>query len=395
MWEIPQASEGVADLLNFLYAEVNIVGSMVLLLMITNWNKNSFRNLPVDQKIFNGVMLLNLLIFLLDTGMWLTDGISLPILKSINYVVTTLYYLFNPLICLLWLLYTDFKIHESKSDLLKRTWIYAIPISISTVITLVTPLTGWFFVIDENNNYMRGPWFLVMASISLLYLLFACGMSLKDIVKNGWEASKEVNLPLLIFPIGVIVAVIIQIKFFGLSIIWVCTMLACTNIYIRIQNAEIATDYLTGLYNRRRLDQHLRRKIRARRTGRHLFAVILDLDEFKKINDIYGHMEGDCALVKTAEILRYSCKRSEDFIARLGGDEFIIVGERFNFDEIEQFIETLYSNVAEHNKNYQSEYTLSLSMGYSVFHEADTEDSFLAAVDQQMYHCKQDHKNAQ
>lgn len=395
MWEIPQASEGVADLLNFLYAEVNIVGSMVLLLMITNWNKNSFRNLPVDQKIFNGVMLLNLLIFLLDTGMWLTDGMSLPILKSINYVVTTLYYLFNPLICLLWILYTDFKIHESKSDLLKRIWIYAIPISISTVITLVTPLTGWFFVIDENNNYMRGPWFLVMASISLLYLLCACGMSLKDIVKNGWEASKEVNLPLLIFPIGVIAAVIIQIKFFGLSIIWVCTMLACTNIYIRIQNAEIATDYLTGLYNRRRLDQHLRRKIRAKRTGCLLFAVILDLDEFKKINDIYGHMEGDCALVKTAEILRYSCKRSEDFIARLGGDEFIIVGERSNFDEIEQFIDTLYSNVAEYNKSYQSEYTLSLSMGYSVFHETDTEDSFLAAVDQKMYHCKQDHKNAQ
>ncbi|WP_324823942.1 GGDEF domain-containing protein [Sinanaerobacter sp. ZZT-01] len=382
-------------MLNFLYAEVNIVGSMVLLLMITNWNKNSFRNLPVDQKIFNGVMLLNLLIFLLDTGMWLTDGMSLPILKSINYVVTTLYYLFNPLICLLWILYTDFKIHESKSDLLKRIWIYAIPISISTVITLVTPLTGWFFVIDENNNYMRGPWFLVMASISLLYLLCACGMSLKDIVKNGWEASKEVNLPLLIFPIGVIAAVIIQIKFFGLSIIWVCTMLACTNIYIRIQNAEIATDYLTGLYNRRRLDQHLRRKIRAKRTGCLLFAVILDLDEFKKINDIYGHMEGDCALVKTAEILRYSCKRSEDFIARLGGDEFIIVGERSNFDEIEQFIDTLYSNVAEYNKSYQSEYTLSLSMGYSVFHETDTEDSFLAAVDQKMYHCKQDHKNAQ
>ncbi len=114
-------------MLNFLYAEVNIVGATVLLLLLANWKKSScFSNLPVDQQIFNGVIFLNLLIFLFDTGMWLVDGTSLPVLKAVNYTVTTLYYLFNPLICFLWLLYTDFKIYESSSGLLKRTRFYAI-----------------------------------------------------------------------------------------------------------------------------------------------------------------------------------------------------------------------------------------------------------------------------
>ena len=111
---------GATDLLNFLYTEVNIVGAMVLLLMLANRKKSCcFKNLPVDQQIFNGVVLLNLLIFMFDTGMWLVDGTSIPGLKAVNYIVTTLYYLFNPLICFLWLLYTDFKIHESRSPCLQ------------------------------------------------------------------------------------------------------------------------------------------------------------------------------------------------------------------------------------------------------------------------------------
>ena len=381
-------------MLNVLYAEVNIVGATVLLLMMTNWKRSSFRNLPVDQQIFNGVMFFNLLIFLFDTGMWLTDGNPLPAMKAVNYVSTTLYYLFNPSICFLWLLYTDFKIYESSSGLLRRTRFYAVPAIVSAIITLISPFTGWYFVIDEQNRYMRGPLFPVMAIISITYLLLACAMALRDIVKSGWKASQGVNLSLLIFPVGVIIAAIIQIRFFGVSVIWVCAMLACASLYIKIQNTEISTDHLTGLYNRRRLDQHLQRRIRARRAERLLFAIILDLDEFKKINDVYGPIEGDRALVETAELLRQSSKRSEDFIARLGGDEFIIVGERLDFKEIEQLIEKLNANVAGFNQNRQSEYPLSLSMGYSVFRDTDTEDSFLAAVDQEMYRCKQNRKAA-
>lgn len=124
-------------------------------------------------------------------------------------------------------------------------------------------------------------------------------------------------------------------------------MLAFASIYINIQNGEISTDYLTGLYNRRRLDEHLQRRLRMRRKEQKLFVIMMDMDKFKDINDKYGHAVGDEALVKTAELLREICKESDDFIAR---------------------------------------------MGYSIFNKGETIDLFLVRADQEMYRNKQERK---
>lgn len=124
-------------------------------------------------------------------------------------------------------------------------------------------------------------------------------------------------------------------------------MLAFASIYINIQNGEISTDYLTGLYNRRRLDEHLQRRLRMRRKEQKLFVIMMDMDKFKDINDKYGHAVGDEALVKMAELLRGICKESDDFIAR---------------------------------------------MGYSIFNKGETIDSLLVRADQEMYRNKQERK---
>ena len=176
---------------NILYAEINMVGVALLLLLLNNMNKSGFKDISVDQRLFNGIMLLNLLIFIFDTGMWLVDGNPLPVLRAVNYVVTTLYYIFNPMICFFWLLYTDFKIFESKVGIVKRIRFYVIPVVISTIMSLISVLTQWFFVIDGANRYSRGPLFPVMAFISFFYLALSCVLSLNDVRKNGWEESKK------------------------------------------------------------------------------------------------------------------------------------------------------------------------------------------------------------
>lgn len=369
----------------FLYAELNIVGAAVLLLMLTSRNKRSFRDMSVDQQLFNSVMLLNLLIFVFDTGMWLSDKSPLPMMKIINYLSAILYYFLAPWICLLWLMYTDFKIHESRVGLYRRTFYYAIPAVICTALTLSSPFTGWLFAITADNHYKRGPWLIIMTLVTFSYLAVASGIAISDTLKNGWEANNGLNQLLVLYPLGIMAAAVLQLCHFGLSVIWICTMLGSTSIYINIQNAEILTDHLTGLYNRRRLDQHLQRRIKARNKKRLLFTIVLDLDEFKKINDCYGHLVGDHALIRTAELLRKSCNSGEDFIARLGGDEFIIVGERATTAEITNLIENINDNVADVNQSGLLRYTLALSMGCAVLGEGDNEDSFLAAADREMY----------
>jgi len=380
-------------LTDILYAEINLIGIVLLLLFLNNMNKNSRKNTPVDQRIFNGCMVINILIFVFDTGMWLFDGNQIEVLRTGNYIVTMLYYVCNPLICFWWLMYTDYKVHESRSDLLKRIRIYAIPCAVSTVLSMVSLYTGWFFIIDENNNYMRGPYFFVMAVISLLYLIFSFGMALKDVIKNGWGENKSINLHLVIFPIGIFLATAIQIMFFGVSIIWVCSMLAFASIYINIQNGEISTDHLTGLYNRRRFDEHLKRRLKVQKKGQHMFAIIMDLDDFKNINDKYGHLAGDNALARVAELLRNNCKDSDDFVARLGGDEFIIVGESTDTADIQKLLDRISKDVISYNNRSELDFPIKLSMGYAVLEKNGTRSSLLAAADRAMYRNKQERKS--
>ena len=96
---------------------------------------------------------------------------------------------------------------------------------------------------------------------------------------------------------------------------------------LRLKRAEAlsVTDDLTRLYNSRYLNSMLRRETkRASRSGRPLSLLFIDLDGFKGINDVHGHLSGSRALVEAAAVIR-SCARETDMVARFGGDEFAVV----------------------------------------------------------------------
>lgn len=381
-------------MIDFLYAEINIIGIILLLLFLNNMNRNKQKTLSIDQYLFNACLIMNIMIFVFDTGMWLIDGNSQEGLIYANYAMTMLYYISNPLICLLWLLYTDYKIYESKEGILKRIGFYIIPGALSTTLSILSLSTGWFFTIDSNNNYMRGPFFYIMALISLLYLVVSFVLSLRDVIRNGWEENKNMNIHLVLFPVGIILASVVQILFFGISIIWVSAMIAFASIYINIQNGEITTDHLTGLYNRRRLDEHFQRRIKMKKANDILFAIMIDLDDFKKINDNYGHETGDQALMEMAELLRQVCKGSDDFIARMGGDEFIILGERTQMEEVKNLQEKIILATKNFNLNNKLKYNLKPSMGLAIYDKHDTANTFFAAADRLMYQNKMERKLA-
>lgn len=155
-------------------------------------------------------------------------------------------------------------------------------------------------------------------------------------------------------------------------------------------------DDLTGLYNRRGFadlgEQYLKL---ARRSGRGVTMVYLDLDRFKTINDSLGHHVGDRALLKVADILRATFRRS-DIIARLGGDEFGVLALEAADESSELLVERLRERVVDFNESSPEPYQLSISVGMA-HHDDDPRvrlDDLVAEADAEMYREKHEKRAA-
>jgi two-component system cell cycle response regulator len=119
---------------------------------------------------------------------------------------------------------------------------------------------------------------------------------------------------------------------------------------LRTRNAELdrvsRIDMLTGLYNRRHIDEHLRRAIAgARRHGRTVGVVLADIDHFKLVNDRHGHLAGDAVLRELAGRLQATV-RTEDALGRWGGEEFIAALSEVSAAEVAVIAERMRQVVA-------------------------------------------------
>ena len=155
------------------------------------------------------------------------------------------------------------------------------------------------------------------------------------------------------------------------------------------------TDALTSLPNTRSLFMHLTRELaRAHRLRGSLALVLLDLDDFKQINDRYGHHAGDRTLCDVASLLRAAI-RPYDICTRYAGDEFIVILSECSAEEAERKREELQRTVLERGYEPQpgTRLPLSISAGVAMFPaDGQSYESLLAAADRRMYLDKAEHK---
>lgn len=159
--------------------------------------------------------------------------------------------------------------------------------------------------------------------------------------------------------------------------------------------AASLTDPLTGLPNTRYMKTHLTRELaRAERLGNEVTLIVMDLDEFKSINDTYGHHVGDRALREVAQALRATI-RPYDVCVRYAGDEFIVVVAGCGSAEAENKRQELQEAVAaiEFDARAGVRLPLALSAGAAVFpKDGDSYESLLAKADSRMYRDKVERK---
>ncbi|MDV7341106.1 bacteriohemerythrin [Terasakiella sp. A23] len=158
-------------------------------------------------------------------------------------------------------------------------------------------------------------------------------------------------------------------------------------------------DQLTQLYNRRHFDDIFARELkRARRKKTMLTLMMLDVDYFKRLNDKYGHPEGDVALKKVAQEIKRCCKRASDFCFRIGGEEFAILTNSSNSEEQVRLAETIRQNIENlqipnEDSDVSDFATVTIGLVSVIPDQDTTEDGMMKIADGRLYAAKRNKRN--
>ncbi len=157
------------------------------------------------------------------------------------------------------------------------------------------------------------------------------------------------------------------------------------------------TDGLTELYNHRYFQEQLQNQLsHSKRYDVPLSLIIVDIDYFKKFNDVYGHQSGDAVLKQVAQTLKKNV-RSTDIVCRYGGEEMSIILPNTKYDEAVAIANKLCTLVAsisyKLSNNKESHVTISLGVASYLENESDTPTSIIEAADKRLYNAKENGRN--
>ena len=155
-----------------------------------------------------------------------------------------------------------------------------------------------------------------------------------------------------------------------------------------------ATDSLTGLYNRRFFEDQCDKELnRALRYNQHLAIVMLDLHQFKEVNDRYGHPRGDALLRMAAATLRNSL-RTSDYAFRIGGDEFALLLVQSDAEQAITLARRVRTNFASATEPMQMELSTGLDYGVAVYpNDGDQKEVLIRVADERLYEMKRSQRD--
>ena len=349
---------------------------MWFLLLCRRKNRES---LHVGDKIYDGMAIVNLLGALSETIAFLVDGKQFIGSRQINYVSNSICFIGTVSIGLLWCLYVELRIYRNYKRIFKKARLVMFPWIVEVIMVLCNLFgTGIMFKISEGNIYQRAAGALV-GYISLI-IYFAYSIYLV-------HQSKKQGINLNFFPVIYFVGpcfagVLIQFFFYGITSSWVLVAVALIFVQMQSYAENLYMDELSGLYNRRYLNAVLtERKITI---GKSLHGIMMDVNDFKYINDNFGHSMGDKAICTLGNILLRSIPDGGMAI-RYAGDEFIVLLSGVDTESVLATMDEINHNLSLFNESRTEPFNLSVSMGYAEFGAGDDTEAFLMHMDEKMY----------
>lgn len=367
--------------------EINCFCSVILGILLYSLFKNYDRQ--TKQRYYIKSIVTGFVSFLSEIVWALIEGGFIQVPRTVNFLTNAVYYIFSILMGYYWLCFVEISLESRTVKIKALRLVAALPVLFVGIGVVLSYFNGFFFYIDSSNLYHRGQYVLLHTVLCHLYTVITSAHAfIKSFKTKIYHKAAEYKIlsMFLIFPL---VIGIIQIFVPNIPTVSVGVTLAFLFVYIDLQNLLISVDTLSGLNNRNQLMRYLSSRMRNDFENKNLYVFMLDVNFFKKVNDTYGHVEGDAALVRCAKALKIANSSGKNFIGRYGGDEFIIIADLKKEDEVEMLCLKIKNTLSKLCEEDKVPYDLSFSIGYAKYrNDMKNIQAFIAEADKKLYEAK-------
>ena len=370
------------------YLELDLFCIIVLVTLMIKTNSSCFTG---NHKFYFRLVLLSGIGFCCTDLIWIFNNgyLLLPeLLPRSGFVVS---YVFNGLhmLCavatgLTWLLFSNTVQGDYRALRPRNFALMLIPAILIALLVATTRWTHFIFYLTADGAFVRGPGYILQTIVAYGYVAAAVILSLVRASRAQTIESRRRSLTSASLVIPLAVCAVLTL-FTNVTVLFIGKVTSLLSVFISLQELQVRTDPLTGLNNRALLDQKITAAIQNLGDGYELYLLVLDVNDFKHINDAFGHMEGDRALTLIADAIKRCPMSPSDFVCRYGGDEFVLL-HRARHDDCSLLTISIHETLSA----WELPYPLTVSVGVCRYTpDMDGWQGFLAAADQEMYRIKQ------
>ena len=269
-----------------------------------------------------------------------------------------------------------------------------VPIALDLITLFISLFNGMVFSISEDVKIIRGSAYWIIYAYAFIYLLAILRLIFIRMKEAKTAHVKRESLGFIFLIFILIGWSVLDTMLEGITTLPILVFAVLFYLYVSFQQANIYTDALTGMNNRRKAETYLSSELKNVSKSSPIYMFMGDINGFKGINDQYGHQEGDNALIIFAEAVKKSADAYNGFAARYGGDEFVWAWRPIKNGDVdpEMVIEDISHRVKAECIAMKKPYVISLSIGYVICTEPERSVvSYLKEADRKMYAYKQGH----
>ena len=343
-----------------LVIQMNLFMVLLLSLVAVHAFSKLQRRGNADHRVFLALLVLTMVMLVLEIFSVVLNSPAFIGFITVHKLVDMIGFTLTPLVPIFALLFIRAKTDSCKNINRKLVLWLGLPLFVNTILSIGSFQFNWIFSITDENVYLRGPLWFVSPLTSYFY--YAANLLLLYKAREKLHREELLMISLLILSPGVLS--VFQLYFYVYLTLWNSIAIAVVVNYILIVQSQIKIDPLTRLGNRAAYDEQL--EILSRKENLVLTVVNIDLDNFKTINDAFGHQEGDKVLRLFAEHIK-EVFDGKGVSIRLGGDEFIVLVNENRKEIVETYIKTLKGSMKAYNENSGIPYQIKFSYGMAIF----------------------------